>query len=111
MANENMTIDLSNMSAPELRTLQARINEDLKTLEKQELVAAREKIMAIAQSVGMPLSDLMGSAKAPNKEKTPVAVRYRHKDDATKQWTGRGRQPNWIKEWVEAGNELNDLLV
>jgi DNA-binding protein H-NS len=40
-----------------------------------------------------------------------VAVRYRNPDDATQQWTGRGRQPKWIKEWLEADKSLDLLRV
>jgi DNA-binding protein H-NS len=40
-----------------------------------------------------------------------VAVRYRHPDNASQQWTGRGRQPKWVKEWVEGGKSLDKLRV
>ena len=106
-----MSIDLSTMSTTELRNLQASITEALKNNEKQELIKAREQIIAIAQSVGIPLANLVESIKKQNKEKKPVAVRYRHKEDPTKQWTGRGRKPNWVNEWVSAGNALEDLRV
>ncbi|MBA4095048.1 MAG: histidinol phosphate phosphatase, partial [Candidatus Accumulibacter sp.] len=26
-------------------------------------------------------------------------------------WTGRGRQPKWVKEWVEGGKSLDKLRV
>jgi DNA-binding protein H-NS len=38
-------------------------------------------------------------------------VRYRHPDNADNQWTGRGRQPKWVKEWVESGKSLDKLRV
>jgi hypothetical protein len=37
--------------------------------------------------------------------------RYRHPDNASQQWTGRGRQPKWVKEWVEGGKSLDKLRV
>lgn len=26
-------------------------------------------------------------------------------------WTGRGRQPKWVEEHIEAGGKLDDLLI
>lgn len=102
-------MDLSNMSLGDLRNLQDQIKQEMKKREHQEVAKAREQIMAIAQSVGMPLRDLL-AAKAGGKTGT-VAVRYRHPDNASQQWTGRGRQPKWVKEWVDSGKSLDKLRV
>jgi hypothetical protein len=41
-----------------------------------------------------------------------AVVRYRHPDHPTTlTWSGRGRQPKWVREWVEGGKSLDDLLV
>jgi DNA-binding protein H-NS len=66
--------------------------------------------MAIAQSVGMPLKDLLAASGRSGKGGS-VAVRYRHPDNASQQWTGRGRQPKWVKEWVDSGKSLDKLRV
>ncbi|QJE00614.1 H-NS histone family protein [Massilia forsythiae] len=107
-------MDLSNLSLGDLRNLQEQIKQEMKKREHQEVQKAREQILAIAQSVGVPLKDLMsatgrGGAKAATQGS--VAVRYRHPDDNSQQWTGRGRQPKWVKEWVEGGNSLDKLRV
>jgi DNA-binding protein H-NS len=104
-------MDLSNFSVSDLRALQENIKQQLKKREQQELTSAREQILAIAQSVGLPLSELINGIKRPQKEKTAVAVQYRHPDDATLQWTGRGRQPKWIKEWVDSGKSLDLVRI
>ncbi|MES2076310.1 MAG: H-NS histone family protein [Pseudomonadota bacterium] len=100
-------MDLSNLSAADLRNLQEQIKRELKKRESQEQAEAREKIFAIAQSVGVPLKDLIGGGV---RAKTgTVAPRYRNPADASQQWTGRGRQPKWVKDWVDAGKAI-DLL-
>ena len=96
-------MDLSNMSVGDLRNLQEQI--------KQEIQKAREQILAIAQSVGVPLKDLIASGGRGSSKGNTVAVRYRHPDNASQQWTGRGRQPKWVKEWVEGGQSLDKLRV
>jgi DNA-binding protein H-NS len=102
-------MDLSNMSATDLRSLQDNIKQQLKKREQQELATARERILAIAQSVGVPLKDLIGSG---NRAKTgTVSVQYRNPNNASQEWTGRGRQPKWVKEWVDAGKSLDLVRV
>ncbi len=102
-------MDLSNMSVGDLRNLQDQIKQEMKKREHLEVAKAREQIMAIAQSVGVPLKDLMASA--PRAKSGTVAVRFRHPDNASQQWTGRGRQPKWVKEWVDGGKSIDKLRV
>ena len=106
-------MDLSALSLAELSDLQEQIKQEFKTRQKQELVRAREQIMAIAQSVGMPLDELLGAGGKAKTAKTrkPVAVRYRHPDNASLQWTGRGRQPQWVRDWLDSGKSLDALGV
>ena len=105
-------MDLSNMSVGDLRNLQEQIKQEMKAREAQEVQKAREQILAIAQSVGVPLKDLLATGGRGNAAKgNSVAVRFRHPDNAQQQWTGRGRQPKWVKEWVEGGKSLDKLRV
>lgn len=101
-------MDLSNMSVGDLRNLQEQIKAEMKKREHQEVAKAREQILAIAQSVGVPLKDLIANGA---RKTGTVAVRYRHPNNATQQWTGRGRQPKWVKEWVDGGKSMDALRV
>lgn len=106
--------DLSNLSIADLRSLQEQIKQEIKNREALELQNARDQILAIAQSVGIPLAELIGKGgRAVNKKgpSGPVAVRFQHPEEAGQQWTGRGRQPRWVKEWVDSGKSLDDLRV
>jgi DNA-binding protein H-NS len=104
-----MMMDLSNMSVGDLRNLQDQIKQEMKKREHQEVAKAREQILAIAASVGLSPKDLIGTGI---RAKTgTVAVRYRHPDNASQQWTGRGRQPKWVKEWVDGGKSIDKLRV
>ena len=103
-------MELFTMSVAELRDLEVRIGSEIKKRQHDEMADARARILAIAQNVGVPLNELINSSLT-KKTKATVAVQFRLKDDPTKQWTGRGRQPNWIKEWVAAGKSLDDIRV
>lgn len=107
----NSSVDLSKFSAAELRQLQEDIKQALKEQEQQERAKAREQIMQIAQNAGIPLKDLLAAAATRSTKGSTVAVRFRHPSNGSQQWTGRGRQPAWVKEWVDSGKSLDDLRV
>lgn len=102
-------MDLSNLSLAELRAMQEDIKKQMKKREQDDLVKAREQILAIAQSVGVSVKDLVGAGI---RAKTgTVAVRFRNPSDPSQQWTGRGRQPKWVKEWADSGKSMDLLKV
>ena len=107
-------MDLSGLSLTDLRALQEQVKQEIKKREHEDVIKAREQIMAIAQSVGIPLKELMGAQGRAAKVggvAAKVAVRYRHPADASLQWTGRGRQPKWVQEWLTSGQSLDALRV
>ncbi|MEO8599029.1 MAG: H-NS histone family protein, partial [bacterium] len=101
-------MDLSKLSIAELHVLQDQITKALKDREQTERAKAREQILAIAQGVGVPLKELMGAQVrvAKTGPVTKVAVRYRHPAEVSLHWTGRGRQPKWVHEWLASGQTL-----
>jgi len=104
-------MDLSKLSIEELHHLQDQIKQVLQQREQAERAQAREQILAIAQKAGISLKDLVTAKNARATKGTTVAVRYRHPQDASLQWTGRGRQPKWVQEWVASGQSLDALKV
>jgi DNA-binding protein H-NS len=107
-------MDLSGLLLTDLRALQEQVKQEIKKREHDDVIKAREQILAIAQSVGIPLKELMGGpgrAAKSGAAVAKVAVRYRHPADASLQWTGRGRQPKWVQEWVASGQALDALKV
>jgi DNA-binding protein H-NS len=109
-------MDLSKLSLSDLRALGEQVKQELLEREHAELAQAREQIMAIAQRVGISLEELIkDSARAKvlkvAKIKGKAAVRYRHPSNTAMEWTGRGRQPQWVKDWVASGQPVNALRV
>ena len=111
-------MNLSDLSLSDLRALQGQVSKQLEVIARQDIAKAREEIQAIALSVGISLEDLVNGSvgKKPSKDKSAkaagkVAVRFRNPSNAEQQWTGRGRQPTWIKEWLHAGKALDALRV
>ena len=102
-------MDLSKLSIADLRILQDSVKQELKKREQQDVADAREKILAIAKSVGISVSELVGSSV--RAKSSSVAVQYRNPTDGAQQWTGRGRRPKWVKAWLDAGKSLDLLRI
>lgn len=103
-------MDLAKLSLDDLKKLQKDIVQTIETREKQTMIDAREKILAIAKEMGVSVSDLVGNGK-PIKPVQKVAAQYRSTKDDKLEWSGRGRMPNFIKEELASGKTLEDLRI
>lgn len=119
-------MDLSTLSLNELRRLQSKIDAEIRRrsdITRRELL---KKIQKMAAEEGLSLSDIIPaatndspaatnkarrSAKGSGKKTGKVPPKYRHPDDASLTWTGRGRKPLWVENWIAAGNPLEALLI
>jgi len=104
-------MNLSNLSSPELRKLQEEIKRELKQREGMDKQKAREQIYAIAQQSGVPLKELLAGFPGTRNKGGKVEARYRNPANTSEQWTGRGRQPKWVKDWVDSGKSIDGLRI
>lgn len=104
-----MAKSLEKMSLEELKDLRKDVDAAISNFEKRKkqeaLIAARKA----AQEHGFSLDEIMGG-KA-QKTMTKGAPKYANPQDPSKTWTGRGRQPQWIKDALAAGKSLDDLAI
>jgi len=100
--------DLSKYSIAQLRALEVQVIEELKTQHFLSISKAREQILHIARSAGMSEKELLALKPPKTPKGGTVAAKYRNPDDPAQQWTGRGRQPAWVKTWIESGKSLED---
>lgn len=103
-------MDLSNLTVAELRELQQRIPAEMKRREAQEKTAVLKELKSFAESRGYSLEQLLEKeSKAQGRSK--VKVKYSHPEDSNLNWTGRGRKPKWVEEWLSSGKTLESLQV
>lgn len=104
-------IDLDTLGMDELKQLRKDIDKAIANFEvrrKQEALAA---IDATAREYGFSVAELL-EAGGKKSRKSPVhPPKYRHPDNPELTWSGRGRQPAWVKEVLEAGQSLDDYLI
>ena len=41
----------------------------------------------------------------------PVLPKYQNPKNPSETWSGRGKQPRWLKAQLRSGKKLNDLLI
>ncbi len=106
-------IDLTGMSVAELRALSEEVKIQLEKTEEDERRQAFEAIVEAAKKVGLAPKDLLRrygqDAPAAAAAKEAPAAAYRNPANAAETWTGRGRKPRWVIEWLDAGKSLEDL--
>lgn len=103
-----MSIDLDSMSRDELLTLKQDLDRALATHDERKKAEARAAAEKAARDHGFSLDDLLVAQKKSGK-KNPA--KYRNPEDPRQTWSGRGRQPGWIKTALEDGRKLEDFAI
>jgi DNA-binding protein H-NS len=103
-------IDIDDLSLSELKALHKKVAKAIEGYEERQKLQALAALEAKAREMGFSLSELTGAPQGKSKRK-PAAPKYRHPDDASITWTGKGRQPAWFKSAVTSGVSPDDLLV
>jgi DNA-binding protein H-NS len=111
-----MAINLKSMTRKELEKLRVDVDRELKRTIERDKKAAIAAAQKAAREHGFALSDITDEPKAPKPKKKapkkpPAAAKYQHPEDPSATWTGKGRQPNWIKEAEAAGKSRDEFLI
>ncbi|MEO1774018.1 MAG: H-NS histone family protein [Pseudomonadota bacterium] len=104
-------INLEKLSLEELRQLEKDVLSAIASFEKRKRNEALAAVAAAAKEHGFDLADLLGDEKTSKGRKQPLPPKYQHPEDPSKTWSGRGRQPEWVKESLAGGKPLADLLI
>ncbi|WP_130803522.1 H-NS family nucleoid-associated regulatory protein [Acinetobacter ihumii] len=108
-----MKPDISDLSVDELKRLQEEAEALIASKNDQAIDDAYNQILAVAESVGFTVEQLLEYGEQKRKKTTRKAVepRYRNKNNSEETWTGRGKQPRWLVAELEKGAKLEDFLI
>lgn len=121
-------------SMEDLLAQKAKIEDEIASLERQRAIESLGKsaeVRSVAKQVsklGLSDDEIVGlfrntakpKSKSTTKRRTrttsakkttptiPVAT-YQHPEDPNTTWSGRGRKPGWILEWIESGKPVEEL--
>ena len=102
-----MTTDLEKLSLEELKKLQKDVASAIASFEARRLADARVVLEEKARELGVSIDEVF-SGKAPKKK---AKAKYRHPENPSLTWSGKGRQPKWYVELKESGVAEEELLI
>lgn len=123
-------MDLGSMSITDLRRLQTRIGAELQRRNESAKKNALKRMKKIAEEEGISFDDVMseiagsGAAKPQPRQRKAAAVRspkasstkgskvppkYFHPENPKIGWSGRGRKPQWVIDWLAQNKPVEDL--
>lgn len=103
-----MTKDIDTMSREELTSLRQDIDKALSSLDDRRRSEARAAAEKAAREHGFSLDDIVATRKKSGTKNPP---KYRNPEDPRQTWSGRGRQPAWIKEAIKDGKDLESFAI
>ena len=108
-----MSTDIENLDIDALQELTKKANALIEKKQQEKIENTYQQVLALAEEVGMSLEELIayGQDHQISANKRTVAPRYRHPQDASQTWTGRGKKPRWVVDALEQGKTLEDLMI
>lgn len=107
-----MAIDLNGLGVAELEKLIADARARIDVVKKQQFAEMRRALESQARNAGFDIYELFGGRAArAGGEKKAVAPKYRNPDNAAQTWTGRGKQPVWVRDALAAGKKLESMAI
>ncbi len=120
-------MELSTLSLTELRRLQSKVESEIRRRSDSARRDLLKKMQKMAADEGLSLSDVIAGAATEKKTAAPKAPRraakagakktgrvpakYRHPEDPSMTWSGRGRKPLWVESWLAEGKPLDGLAI
>jgi DNA-binding protein H-NS len=104
----NFAMDLKSLSLDQLKDLQRDVDKAIKSFEARRLAEARKELEQKARELGVSLNEILG---VQGKKGVKSLPKYRHPEDPTLTWAGRGRKPVWFIEAIASGKSADDLRI
>jgi DNA-binding protein H-NS len=123
-------MDISTLSLTELRRLQNKVEAEIRRRSDSARKDLLKRMQKMAAEHGLSLDDVLGPdagekpapaaaaaapKKAPKAKKAAAAakpasvIKFRHPENPAIGWTGHGRKPQWVIDWLAAGKNIDDL--
>ena len=118
-------MDISSLSLTELRRLQTKVEAEIRRRSDTAKKDLLKRMQKLAAEHGMSLNEVLGQeaaekpAVAPKKASTKPApkkaakpasvIKFRHPENPAIGWTGHGRKPQWVIDWLAQGKPLDEL--
>jgi DNA-binding protein H-NS len=112
-ANKDLRVfaarDLVPLSVDELWAFREELETILAAKIAVEIRELERRIDRLNIVVGNPAGQSSKPAKPPRRAYPAVLPKYRNPTPPFETWSGRGRQPRWIRAQLEVGKRLEDF--
>jgi len=123
-----MSIDLLALSAKELGSLIRHAQKRKTVIAKRPALAkVRAQLTRLAKKSGYTLEEVVGvptravrkprvvkakvAAAKPKRKLAKVEPKYRNPANAAETWSGRGKPPRWLAEYLNQGRNREEFLI
>lgn len=90
-------------------------NDDFELLinhiDKQKRKRARDILAEAQRQASRFIQDFDKGVKLSSVGKAAKPAKYANPKNPSQTWSGFGRQPDWVKDYVDAGGKKDDLLI
>jgi DNA-binding protein H-NS len=94
--------DLKSLSTDQLWHL----HEELVTELTRKITAEKNRLEACLRKLRLPGDKLTQRRPYPK-----ILPKYRNPKNAAETWTGRGKQPRWLREQLRSDKKLDDFRI
>jgi DNA-binding protein H-NS len=102
------------LSLPDLRAIKAQVEQEIRRRGSatQRLI---KRVQKLAADQGLSLNELIavagGSGEVPVVARSGGTIKYRNPVNPSQGWTGHGRKPGWVADYLANGGTLEKLAV
>jgi DNA-binding protein H-NS len=105
------TLDLTPYTIEQLEALLADVQKRLSQLRQEKRKQAFQQLDAMAKDLGLAKEDLAARYAKPSRRRNPAPAPYRNPMNSDQTWSGKGRKPQWVQDYLAAGKSLEDLTA
>jgi len=102
--------EYQNLSEHELQAVIESAEKALRNKQANKRKEVIAQIKELAASIDV-IVEIHEPEKKSVRKGSKVAIKYRHPDDHSKTWTGRGVAPIWMQELLNAGHDRSEFEV
>lgn len=108
----------------ELKAQAEKLMAQAEQVRKEEVANVAKEVAAKLNEYEITLADLKTAGYAFASQDTGpkfgkvkkvstghVAMKYRDPKNSTNEWSGRGRSPKWMQDYLAAGKKKDDFLI
>ena len=102
--------DFNSLSVDQLWSLHEQVTSTL----TRKIAEEKAKLEARLRSLGNSRLENSRNAIEPSRPRRPypkVFPKYQNPKNSAETWSGRGRQPHWVRAQIQAGKTLEHFLI